>query len=76
VFVANTDTYEAVRNFNLPHIPRLAKETKLALDFSTAERVHILDEIARNRGYGHKILELGPGEGRVYRVVHPQPDNA
>jgi hypothetical protein len=71
VFVANTDTYQAVHNFNLPQIPDLAPTTVLTFEFSTANRVLEGDRLLSDRGYGHKILELGPGEGRVYRVTPP-----
>jgi hypothetical protein len=72
VFVANTDTYRAVHNFNLPQIPGRTEGTGLAFEFSTKQHVLEVDRMLSDRGYGHKISELGPGEGRVYRVAHPQ----
>jgi hypothetical protein len=71
VFVANMDSYQAVRNFNLPQIPDLAPTTVLTFEFSTASRVLEGDRLLSDRGYGYKILALGPGEGRVYRVTQP-----
>jgi hypothetical protein len=71
VFVANTDTYRAVHNFNLPEIPDLTPTTALTLEFSTANRVLEGDRLLSDRGYGYKISEVGPGEGRVYRVTQP-----
>jgi hypothetical protein len=72
VFVANTNTYQAVCNFNLPRISGLAPATELAFEFSTARQVLQVDELLSDRGYGHKISELAPGEGRVYRVTQSQ----
>jgi hypothetical protein len=68
VFVANTDTHRGVHNFNLPPIPDPAEGTVLTLGFSTATRVLEGDRLLSDQGYGYKVWELGPGEGRVYRV--------
>ncbi|MGD8738461.1 MAG: hypothetical protein PVJ85_17060 [Anaerolineae bacterium] len=69
VIVANTDPRQAVDNFNLPAIPGLGPDPALALDFSTAgERVGT-DPLPLPGIGGFKVQHLGPGEGRVYRVV-------
>jgi hypothetical protein len=72
VFVANTDTYQAVRNFNLPTIPGLAEGTALTLELSTHELVLEVDRTLVDEGYGYKVSELTPGEGRAYKLVPPQ----
>ncbi len=72
VFVANTNTDRTLHNFNLPRDPTIAKEATLVLEFSTKREVPDVDRRLRDGGYGYKVHELGAGEGRVYRVVHPQ----
>jgi hypothetical protein len=71
VFLANTDTYRAVHNFNLPQSPELSAGAVLAFEFSTGEQVPEVDRKLSDEGYGYKVSELGPGEGRVYRVYRP-----
>jgi hypothetical protein len=75
VFVANTDTYQAVHNFNLPRFPGATEETVLAFEFSTERHALEADKVLSDKGYGHKISKLGPGEGRVYRIVQSQSVN-
>jgi hypothetical protein len=72
VFVANTDTHRAVHNFNVPQMPNSGEGAVLAFEFSTERSTFKLDGELLNHGYGYKVSKLGPGEGRVYRVVHPQ----
>jgi hypothetical protein len=76
VFVANTDTYRAVHNFNIPQIPNLSDAAALVFEFSTERSLYAVDNMLLDHGYGFKISKLGPGEGQVYRVVHPQSANS
>jgi hypothetical protein len=73
VFVANTDAYRSVPNFNLPQIPALDGRTTLAFEFSTKGHVLEVDRMLSDKGFGSKVSVIGPGEGRVYRVLEPQP---
>jgi hypothetical protein len=75
VFLANSDTYEAVCNFNLPRIHGLAEGTRLALEFSTGGHLQDTDRMLSDMGYGYKVSELKPGEGRVYRIAHFHPSH-
>jgi hypothetical protein len=68
VFVANTDGERGITNFNLPRIPRAGPDARLELVFSTAEQGHEDDQILTSNGQAYKVMALGPGEGRVYRV--------
>jgi hypothetical protein len=76
VFLANSDTYQAVPNFTLPRMHGLAEGTKLAFEFSTGGQVLASDRMLSDTGYGYKVAELKPGEGRVYRAVHSNSSNA
>jgi hypothetical protein len=69
VLVANTDTESAIENVNLPRLPGVAGETCLALEFSTARRPPAKDRRLTFESKGYKLTKVGPGEGRVYRVV-------
>lgn len=73
VFVANTDTHHAIHNFNLPRMPNWAEGGQLEFEFSTARRPIQVDKALTFNGRGYRVLQLAPGEGRVYRVVHRQP---
>jgi hypothetical protein len=68
VFVANTDTGNGIHNFSLPRIPNVGDAERLALDFSTAGRVSDADSILTFNGRGYTVMQLAPGEGRVYRL--------
>jgi hypothetical protein len=70
VLVANTDTEKAIENVNVPRIPGLEEEAHLSLEFSTARRPPAGDRHLTLGGKGYKLTKVGPGEGRVYRVVH------
>jgi hypothetical protein len=72
VLVANTDAYRPVHNFNLPQIPDLDERTALAFEFSTERHVLEADRMLSDKGYGYKVSELLPGEGRVYQVLQPE----
>jgi hypothetical protein len=69
VFVANTDTYRAVHNFNIPRIPGAAGDGQLEIDFSTVDCLAEADRVLAFNGYGYKVRTIAPGEGRVYRLV-------
>jgi hypothetical protein len=73
VFLANSDTDRGVCSFNLPRIRGLAEGAKLAFEFSTGRHLRNSDRMLSDMGYGYKVSELKPGEGRVYRVAYADP---
>ncbi len=52
-------------------IPALHRKLALELAFSTHEGTPAVDHRLEHNGYFHRIENLRPGEGRVYRAVPP-----
>ncbi len=75
VFLVNSDTYQAVHNFGIPRIPGLAEGTRLAYEFSTRRHVLEIDKVLLETDYGYRVSQLGPSEGRVYRVESSDPSD-
>jgi hypothetical protein len=66
VFVVNYDLEADSGYFG---IPALRSEVELHEQYSTIGPVTDLDRILRHNGFFHRIENLAPGEGRVYRVA-------
>lgn len=75
VFVANYDTDAATGPFGLP---ALDPDAVLVPIYSTVlgRRIAHLEPVVHNGAF-HAVADVGPGEGRIYRLVHgPVADRA
>jgi hypothetical protein len=68
IFCANYDLTAGSRYFG---IPDLGIAERLTAVFSTEGEIDPLDRELAHNGYHHRIENLQPGEGRVYRVDIP-----
>jgi hypothetical protein len=72
---ADADRYVFVVNYDLERvsgyfgIPGLESDCELHEEFSTLGPVEEPDRVLVSNGFFHRIENLAPGEGRVYRVV-------
>lgn len=67
IFVANTDSDNAIVNFAIPKIKGI-ENTRLKFDFSTANSVTEIDKYPFYNGRHYNIFRLEKGECRVYLV--------
>lgn len=65
VFAVNYDTAEKSGYFGLPALPH---RVSLGAEFSTHGTVPAIDRLLVSNGFFHRVENLAPGEGRVYRV--------
>lgn len=68
VFVVNYDTGSDSGYFG---IPDLDEEVQLRFEFSTHEEIDEADKVLNSNGVFHRVENLRPGEGRVYRMIRP-----
>jgi len=68
VFVVNYDVTSDSGYFGIPALP---VDSMLTVVFSTRGAEPARDEILRHNGFFHRLENLAPGEGRVYRVDSP-----
>ncbi len=66
VFVVNYDLEHASGYFG---IPGLEPDTELHGEYSTTGEIPREDLLLRHNGFFHRLEDLTPGEGRVYRVA-------
>ncbi|HSJ70855.1 MAG TPA: hypothetical protein VLA29_04315, partial [Acidimicrobiia bacterium] len=67
VFVVNYDLDSDSGYFGLPALP---DSCSLAEVFSTAGDHGLRSDPVTHNGFFHRIENVGPGEGRAYRIVH------
>lgn len=65
VFVANYDLDRDTGYFGIPGLP---PNVRLREEFSTLGPVAEQDRVLSSNGFFHRVENLAPGEGRVYRV--------
>jgi hypothetical protein len=65
VFLANYDLERNSRYFGVPALP---SEATLKPIFTTLGAEHLDQSEVTSNGFFHRIENLAPGEGRVYRV--------
>jgi hypothetical protein len=68
VFLVNYDLEADSGYFGLPG---LGQETELRFVFSTHANEDEQDAVLTSNGFFHRIENLGPGEGRAYRISRP-----
>jgi hypothetical protein len=68
VFVVNYDLTSESGYFGIPALPA---DCLLTTVFSTRGVDHVRGEVVRHNGFFHRIENVGPGEGRVYRIDSP-----
>ncbi|NJN77774.1 MAG: hypothetical protein HC803_05120 [Saprospiraceae bacterium] len=67
IFVANTDSENAIVNFAIPKIKNI-ENTRLKFDFSTSSTITEIDKYPFYNGKHYNIFRLEKGECRVYLV--------
>ena len=67
VFVVNYDLSESSGYFGIPALDQAAV---LLADYSTVGQVETIDRHVKGNGFFHRLENLAPAEGRVYRVEH------
>lgn len=67
VFVANTDTENAIVNFAIPKIKNIENK-RLKFDFSTSTKVTEIDKFPFYNNKNYNIKQLEKGECRVYLI--------
>ena len=65
VFVANYDLESDSGYFGIPGLP---EDWTLEFDFTTADDIDDRDRVLTSNGFFHRLENLGPGEGRAYRI--------
>lgn len=71
VFLVNYDLTSGSGYFGVPALP---SDSLVTAVFSTRGVDHVRGEILRHNGFFHRVENLAPGEGRVYRVDSPGAD--
>jgi hypothetical protein len=71
VFVVN---YELTKGSGYFGIPALDQKAVLLADFSTVGGIDAIDRRLESNGFFHRLENLAPGEGRVYRIEQQQTD--
>jgi hypothetical protein len=71
VFVVN---YELTKGSGYFGIPALDQKAVLLADHSTVGRIEEIDRRLEGNGFFHRLQNLAPGEGRVYRIEQQQTD--
>lgn len=65
VFAANYNLESDSGYFGIPGLPA---GSTLEFDFTTADDIDDRDRVLTSNGFFHRLENLGPGEGRAYRV--------
>lgn len=71
VFVVNYDVTSDSGYFGIPSLPA---DSVLTAVFSTRGLRRGRDEILRHNGFFHRLEDMAPGEGRVYRIDSRGPE--
>ncbi len=66
VFAANYDLESDSGYFGIPGLP---VGWSLEFDFTTADAIDDRDRVLTSNGFFHRLENVGPGEGRAYRVL-------
>jgi hypothetical protein len=71
LFLVNYDLTSDSGYFGIPALPA---DSTLTAVFSTRDVDHVHGEILRHNGFFHRVENLAPGEGRVYRIDSPEAE--